>query len=58
MERFSGQSLIILIGGGLFLLYKSVTEIHHKLEGEDHIDGITPGKRKTSLQSAIIRNYL
>ena len=50
---FSGQSLI-LIGGGLFLLYKSVTEIHHKLEGEDHIDGITPGKRKTTLQSAII----
>ena len=32
---FSGQSLI-LIAGGLFLLYKSVTEIHHKLEGEDH----------------------
>ncbi|MEO6132537.1 MAG: TerC family protein, partial [Saprospiraceae bacterium] len=28
----SGQSLI-LFGGGLFLLYKSVTEIHHKLEG-------------------------
>ena len=32
---FSGQSLI-LIAGGLFLLYKSVTEIHHKLEGDDH----------------------
>ena len=28
----SGQSIIILLGG-LFLLYKSVTEIHHKLEG-------------------------
>ena len=27
----SGQSIIILLGG-LFLLYKSVTEIHHKLE--------------------------
>ena len=27
----TGQSLIILLGG-LFLLYKSVTEIHHKLE--------------------------
>ncbi len=50
---FSGQSLI-LIGGGLFLLYKSVTEIHHKLEGEDHIDGITSGKRKTSFRNAII----
>lgn len=31
---FSGQSLI-LIAGGIFLLYKSTTEIHHKLEGDD-----------------------
>lgn len=28
----SGQSLIVFLGG-LFLLYKSVSEIHHKLEG-------------------------
>ncbi len=26
---------LILLGGGLFLMWKSVTEIHHKLEGED-----------------------
>ncbi|MEI2756550.1 MAG: TerC family protein [Chitinophagaceae bacterium] len=26
---------IIMIAGGLFLIYKSVMEIHHKLEGED-----------------------
>lgn len=32
---FSGQSLI-LIAGGIFLLYKSTSEIHHKLEGDDH----------------------
>lgn len=31
---FSGQSLI-LIFGGVFLIYKATTEIHHKLEGED-----------------------
>lgn len=31
--EISGQSIIIF-GGGLFLLYKSVSEIHHKLEGE------------------------
>ncbi|HFA50208.1 MAG TPA: TerC family protein [Bacteroidetes bacterium] len=31
---FSGQSLI-LIAGGLFLLYKSTSEIHHKLEGQE-----------------------
>lgn len=29
---FSGRD-IILFGGGLFLLYKSVLEIHHKVEG-------------------------
>lgn len=34
----SGQSIILLVGG-LFLLYKSTSEIHHKLEGstEDEI---------------------
>ncbi|MEM7415822.1 MAG: TerC family protein [Gemmatimonadota bacterium] len=31
----SGRDLI-LIGGGIFLLFKSTREIHHKLEGEDH----------------------
>ncbi len=27
---------LILIGGGLFLIWKSVSEIHAKLEGDDH----------------------
>ena len=49
---FSGQSLI-LIAGGLFLLYKSVTEIHHKLEGDDHSEG-GQGKKKVSMTSAIV----
>ncbi len=35
---FSGRDLI-LIAGGLFLLYKSTSEIHEKLEGEAHPDG-------------------
>jgi predicted tellurium resistance membrane protein TerC len=26
---------IVMLAGGLFLIYKSVKEIHHKLEGED-----------------------
>jgi predicted tellurium resistance membrane protein TerC len=40
---------IVMLGGGLFLIYKSVLEIHHKLEGEDpdtaiqKIKGITLG---------------
>lgn len=31
----SGRDLILL-GGGLFLIYKAVKEIHEKLEGEEH----------------------
>lgn len=34
---FTGQSLI-LIAGGLFLLYKATSEIHHKLEGAHAVD--------------------
>lgn len=49
---FSGQS-VILFGGGIFLLYKAVGEIHHKLEGEEHGDA-DKGKKST-LSSAIIQ---
>lgn len=51
--EFSGQSLI-LIAGGLFLLYKSTSEIHHKLEGPDH-DVTTGGPKKVSFSNAIIQ---
>ncbi|MEN9488607.1 MAG: hypothetical protein RL494_872 [Bacteroidota bacterium] len=47
----TGQSLIIF-GGGLFLLYKSVSEIHHKMEGEE--EGET-GKAGNTLVAAIIQ---
>ncbi|MBK8492524.1 MAG: TerC family protein [Saprospirales bacterium] len=54
---FSGQSLI-LIAGGIFLLYKSTTEIHHKLEGQAHEaeSGPKPSNKLTSviLQIAVI----
>jgi len=46
----SGKDLI-LIAGGIFLLYKSASEIYHKMEGED---GDTSRKIKvTSFASAI-----
>ena len=33
-EELSGRDLILL-GGGMFLLFKATLEIHHKLEGEE-----------------------
>jgi predicted tellurium resistance membrane protein TerC len=46
---FSGRDLI-LIGGGLFLIYKAVREIHEKLEGADHGAGST----KTATLAAVL----
>jgi predicted tellurium resistance membrane protein TerC len=51
---FSGKDLI-LIGGGLFLLYKSVKEIHHKMEGADESEG---GKGKQASFGSIIGQIL
>jgi predicted tellurium resistance membrane protein TerC len=43
---------LILIAGGLFLVYKAVTEIHHKLEGaEEHADA--GGAKAVSFGSVI-----
>ncbi|RMG83847.1 MAG: TerC family protein [Bacteroidetes bacterium] len=52
---FSGQSLILFLGG-IFLLYKSTTEIHHKLDGDiSHVAHDTAGRRKSaSLLSVVI----
>ncbi len=47
---FSGKDLV-LIAGGLFLIYKSVKEIHDKLEGEEH--GMTIKKLAPSFASVI-----
>ncbi len=50
---FSGQSIILILGG-LFLLYKSTSEIHHKLEGEEHQeDGSKKGT--STLSNAIFQ---
>ena len=49
--NITGQSLIIF-GGGLFLLYKSVSEIHHKMEGDEDS---TSGKASNSLSAAILQ---
>ena len=51
---FSGQSLILILGG-IFLLYKSTTEIHHKLEGGAGHPEEKNRKGFASLQSVIIQ---
>ena len=49
--HITGQSLIIF-GGGLFLLYKSVSEIHHKKEG---IEESSNANSASGLSKAIIQ---
>ncbi len=49
--HITGQSIIIF-AGGLFLLYKSVNEIHHKLEGEEESE---KGKAGNTLTAAIVQ---
>lgn len=48
--NFSGKDLI-LIAGGLFLLYKSAKEIYHKVEGTDDHDNTTV--KKVTLRNVI-----
>lgn len=43
---------LVMLGGGLFLIYKSVMEIHHKLEGEDP-NSNNQAKKKITLANAI-----
>ncbi len=50
----TGQGLILLLGG-LFLLYKATKEIHHKLEGEEETTDPKVGTGKAALNNAIIQ---
>lgn len=43
---------LVMIAGGLFLIYKTVMEIHHKLEGEDP-NASTKNKKPLSLGQAL-----
>ena len=43
---------IVMLAGGLFLIYKSVMEIHHKLEGEDPNESLKH-KKELSFGQAI-----
>jgi predicted tellurium resistance membrane protein TerC len=47
---------LILLGGGLFLLYKGTQEIHHAMEGE--ADAADAGKRKTATFAGVIAQIM
>ncbi|MAN59484.1 MAG: hypothetical protein CMC08_06580 [Flavobacteriaceae bacterium] len=50
----SGQGLILFVGG-LFLLYKSVSEIHEKVEDKGHEEREVKKARASTLTKAIIQ---
>ncbi len=54
-QSFSGRDLVLL-GGGLFLLWKSAGEIHQTLEGAHGDAG--PGKAKAAFASIIMQIML
>jgi predicted tellurium resistance membrane protein TerC len=52
-QEISGRDLILLIGG-LFLIYKATAEIHEKLEGENHDTEIKGKVNFTSVIAQIL----
>src|SRR6186997_3701585 len=48
---------LVMLAGGLFLIYKSVKEIHSKLEGED-VNAINTNEKGLSLGQAIFQIML
>ena len=45
-QEISGRDLVLILGG-LFLLYKSTTEIHEKVVGEEHMGPGVTGKARS-----------
>jgi predicted tellurium resistance membrane protein TerC len=55
-KGFDLASIVMLVGG-LFLIYKSVMEIHHKLEGEDP-NALSQNKKPISFRQALVQIIL
>ncbi|MDB4655686.1 TerC family protein [Flavobacteriales bacterium] len=51
---FSGRDIILFVGG-LFLLGKSVSEIHHKLEGQNADKDTKGGKASMTMAAALVQ---
>ncbi len=56
IDKAFDLSSIVMIAGGLFLIFKTVTEIHHKLEGEE--EGPKAGSKGASFAKAIFQIVL
>lgn len=54
---FSGKDLILL-GGGLFLMYKAVKEMHELLEGPHEVESSSPARAVTAGFAAIIAQIM
>jgi len=54
---FTGQALILL-GGGIFLIYKSTKEIHEKVDNKGHEEQTLGGAAKKSFTSIIFQILL
>ncbi|MEZ7993103.1 MAG: TerC family protein [Flavobacteriaceae bacterium] len=54
---FTGQSIILFVGG-LFLLYKSTREIHHKMEQTEVTEDILTPKKTSKFSTIIIQIIL
>lgn len=54
---FEGKDIsikdMVLLGGGLFLLYKATMEIHHKFSIDEHLE--SESKTKKSFKSAVLQ---
>ena len=49
---------LVMLAGGLFLLYKTVKEIHHKLEGDEQALEANATKKAASFRNAIFQIIL
>lgn len=49
---------LVMLGGGIFLIYKSVHEIHQKLEGESPEDQVQKTKKVFSFRQAVLQIVL
>jgi predicted tellurium resistance membrane protein TerC len=57
VSHISGQSIILFLGG-LFLLYKSTSEIRHKVEGQEEEEASAIKKVATTMSKTIVQIVL